>query len=131
MIDRPSPSTPWPSNDGTPPLPDREAVAWQARDKIRGGIWQHCDFPHSNPDYEYRPLYASAPPESGDVRADLETIARTTFSGSEMGDEYMRGNRDAHATCANIARRALLKMKLPDASNPGNQRAVRDSGASE
>lgn len=37
----------------------------------------------------------------------LESIARTTFSGSEMGDEYQRGNEDAHATCARIARAAL------------------------
>ena len=37
----------------------------------------------------------------------LETISRTTFSGSEMGDEYLRGNRDAHEKCAGLARSAL------------------------
>lgn len=38
------------------------------------------------------------------VRQALEAIARTTFSGSEMDEAYMRGNRDAHATCASMVR---------------------------
>lgn len=41
------------------------------------------------------------------MRACLEAIMRTTFSGSEMGDEYRRGNEDAHATCARMAKSAL------------------------
>jgi hypothetical protein len=43
-----------------------------------------------------------------DARTEaLEVIARTTFSGSDSTDDYMRGNRDAHETCAKIARAAL------------------------
>lgn len=52
-------------------------------------------------------LATSPPPADSAVREALEVIERTAFSGSEMSDEYMRGNRDAHAVCADIARRAL------------------------
>src|ERR1700722_17360177 len=45
------------------------------------------------------------------LRSALETIARTTFSGSEMNEEYQRGNRDAHSTCARIALAALKQEK--------------------
>ena len=38
----------------------------------------------------------------------LETISRTTFSGSDMDEDYMRGNRDAHETCRGLADAALL-----------------------
>ncbi|MET4341914.1 hypothetical protein [Bradyrhizobium sp. RT9a] len=41
------------------------------------------------------------------MRTALEAIARTTFSGSEMDEAYMRGNHDAHATCARMANAAL------------------------
>lgn len=35
-----------------------EPVAWQAREKIPGGIWRHCDIVTDDPDFEFRPLYA-------------------------------------------------------------------------
>lgn len=44
------------------------------------------------------------------ARKALETIARTTFSGHEMSAEYARGNMDAHATCAEMAKTALALM---------------------
>jgi hypothetical protein len=50
---------------------------------------------------------AAPPAASADAVRCLQEIARTTFSGSEMGDEYIRGNQDAHATCARMARAAL------------------------
>ncbi len=40
----------------------------------------------------------------------LGTISRTKFSGSEMGADYMRGNNDAHETCARMARAGLAPM---------------------
>lgn len=41
------------------------------------------------------------------LTAALQTINRTTFSGSEQSEDYMRGNLDAHKTCASLARAAL------------------------
>ena len=41
------------------------------------------------------------------ARKALEMIERTTFSGSEMSDAYLRGNREAHEVCAGMARAAL------------------------
>jgi hypothetical protein len=58
---------------------------------------------------------AQAAPQS--YREALETIARTTFSGSEMNEAYMRGNRDAHATCAAMAK-AALSGTPPQAARP-------------
>lgn len=52
-----------------------------------------------------------------DMRKALDTIARTTFSGDEMGDDYRRGNRAAHETCARLARAAIDK---DDAAHPGS-----------
>jgi len=43
----------------------------------------------------------------------LEMIARTTFSGKENDDSYIRGNSDAHEFCALVARAALAKVKQP------------------
>lgn len=45
------------------------------------------------------------------LTAALETISRTTFSGSDMNEDYMRGNRDAHETCRRFADAALLGSK--------------------
>lgn len=44
------------------------------------------------------------------MRQALEAIARTTFSGSDMDNDYMRGNRDAHATCSRMAKAALASQ---------------------
>lgn len=41
------------------------------------------------------------------LREALGAISRTTFSGSEMGEDYYRGNCDAHETCGRMARAAL------------------------
>lgn len=41
------------------------------------------------------------------LREALRTIERTIFSGSEISEEYQRGNRDAHEVCRRIATSAL------------------------
>jgi len=41
------------------------------------------------------------------LRKALEVIKLTTFSGSEIGENYWRGNRDAHETCRRLATVAL------------------------
>lgn len=41
------------------------------------------------------------------ARAALGTISRTIFSGDEMNEDYMRGNRAAHVECARWARIGL------------------------
>jgi hypothetical protein len=73
------------------------------------------------------PLYTAvqSPAAVEPARQALEAIARTTFSGSEQSDDYMRGNRDAHATCASMARAALARSPAecraqaePDFSDP-------------
>lgn len=38
---------------------------------------------------------------------NLETIAKTRFSGSEIGEDYIRGNEDAHETCSRMIRAAI------------------------
>lgn len=56
------------------------------------------------------PQAPQSPGGTGDVatmREALGVIARTTFSGNEMGDEYRRGNEDAHQTCRRLALAAL------------------------
>lgn len=37
-------------------------VAWQAREKVPGGIWRHCDVVTNDPDIEFRPLYLAPQP---------------------------------------------------------------------
>ncbi len=59
------------------------------------------------------------------VRQALEAIARTTFSGSEMDESYMRGNRDAHATCAAMARSVIAMIDVAQAET---QRGDYDHG---
>lgn len=49
------------------------------------------------------------------LTAALGVIARTTFSGSDSSDDYMRGNQDAHETCARLAQVALRDEQARDA----------------
>jgi len=141
--------------DFNPPLPDSEAVAW--REANRSDAEEFCKGAFGPFGVELEPYVrivaellnhacerlASPPSESGDVRAALEPIleamAGVPHDSYHDAAPFARVPNDARAkgTVRTISwgqMRALVRAlthELPDASNPGNQRAVRDGGASE
>ncbi len=84
-----------------------EPVGWQAREKARGPdwFWTHCDIPNSNPEYEYRPVYAAPQPTTAAKAVDAQRLARDIESGWDA--EPTPFNR------ADVAARIVLQFLTP------------------